>query len=29
MEIVIIAFNTYMIYTNIYTYTVRQKKNGR
>ena len=29
MKIVIITINVYMIYTNICTYTVRQKKNER
>ena len=29
MKIVIITINIYMTYTNIFTYMVRQKKNGR
>ena len=29
MKIVIITINIYMIYTNICTYTVRQKKSER
>ena len=29
MKIVIITINIHMTYTNIFTYTVRQKKNER